>query len=71
MINFLKVLKGLCKFLLNILFVIQISLVILIFLTAAYWFFDLVESTLFSFAEPIATAVTNFVKFFYVITITF
>ena len=65
MIDFLKLLKGLCKFLLNILFVIQIILVILIFLTAAYWFFDLIESTLFVFAEPIATAVTNFVKFFY------
>ena len=65
MINLLKVLKGLCKFILNVLFVIQIILVILIFLTAAYWFFDLIESTLFAFAEPIASAVTNIVKFFY------
>ncbi len=65
MINLLKLLKGLCKFILNILFAVQIALVILIFLTAAYWFFDLAEMSLFSFAEPIATAVINLVKHFY------
>lgn len=51
--------------LLNIMFVLQILFLILVFLTATYWFCDLIEWDVFAFAEPIATAVSNFVKTFY------
>jgi hypothetical protein len=51
--------------LVNLLFILQIALIILIFLTATYWFFDIIGSNLFSFAEPIASVVKNFVKLFY------
>lgn len=65
MIKIYNFFKLLFDFILNLFFVIQIVLVILIFLTTAYWFFDLAGSTLFSFAEPIATAMSNIVKYFY------
>lgn len=60
-----KFLSSFCKLLLNLLFLIQLALMILIFLTAAYWFFDLINSSLFAFAEPVASAISNFVKSLY------
>ena len=50
---------------LNLLFIIQIVLMILVFLTASYWFFDLLNSDLFSFAQPLVTSIENFVKMFH------
>ena len=60
--------KTVSKFLqmvLNLMFVMQILFLILVFLTAAYWFCDLLTLDVFSFAEPIATGVSNFVRLFY------
>jgi len=60
--------KFVSKFLqmvLNLMFVMQILLFILVFLTAAYWFCDLLTLEMFNFAEPIAAAVSNFVRLFY------
>ena len=56
---------NLLKLLINLLFVVQIILIILIFLTATYWFFNLIGSQLFNFAEPIASTISDFVKIFY------
>lgn len=63
-----KFYEGLSKFLytiINVLFVIQIVIMIVVFLTASYWFFDLINSDLFSFAQPLASSVSDFVKLFY------
>ena len=37
----------------------------IVFLTAAYWFFDLINSDIFSFAEPLALSITDFVRIYY------
>lgn len=60
-----KLFLKLLKLLINLLFIIQIALIILIFLTATYWFFDLMGSNLFKFAEPIANYIIDFIKLFY------
>ena len=65
MITFLKILKKIVFMLINLLFFVQIALMVLVFLTAAYWLFNLMGSSLFGFAEPIATAISDFVKLFY------
>ena len=65
MINIYKILLNLMKLLVNLLFIVQIALIILIFLTATYWFCNLIGSQMFSFAEPIANVVSDFVKIFY------
>lgn len=65
MIAFYKTLSQLLKLILNIVFFIQIALMILIFLTAAYWFFDLINSSLFAFAAPLANAIATYVKSLY------
>lgn len=38
---------------------------IVVFLTASYWFFDLLNSDIFSFAEPLAASISDFVRLFY------
>ena len=58
-------LSGLMKFVLNSVFIIQILLMLLVFLTASYWFFTLIDSHLFDFCAPMAEAITSFVKRFY------
>ena len=50
---------------LNFLFVVQISLMVLVFLTATYWFFNILGVTVFNFVEPIANVIVDFVKLFY------
>ena len=65
MIPVYKLFKNLLILFINLLFIIQIILIILIFLTAAYWFFDLIGSSLFSFAEPIADYIIDFMRLFY------
>lgn len=47
------------------LFVLQIALLILIFFTAAYWFFSLIEIHIFDFAEPIANCISDLIRLFY------
>lgn len=46
-------------------FVVQITLLILVFFTSAYWFCDLIDKHLFDFAAPIAMGISDFVKIFY------
>lgn len=60
-----KFLSKVLQIILNILFVIQITLMILVFLTATYWFLNLINIPAFDFAKPIADAVSGFVKLFY------
>ncbi|MBO6087406.1 hypothetical protein J6P92_03565 [bacterium] len=56
---------NLLKLIINIMFLAQIVLIIVIFITAAYWFFDIIGSSLFSFAQPFAERIIDFVKLFY------
>ena len=49
----------------NIIFVVQIVLMVTIFLTASYWFFHLINVNLFDFAEPLAGWISEFVKSIY------
>ena len=65
MITFLKFIKKITQMLLNLLFIIQIALMVLVFLTATYWFFNLLGTSVFSFVEPIANVIIDFVKLFY------
>lgn len=51
--------------LINILFFLQITLMILVFLTSAYWFFSLINSDIFMFAEPVANCMSDIIKLFY------
>ena len=60
-----KIVSKFLQMVLNLMFVMQILLLILVFLTAAYWFCDLLTLEMFNFAEPIAAAVSNFVRLFY------
>lgn len=60
-----KLFSKILQFILNILFVIQITLMILVFLTATYWFFELINVQVFEFAAPIALAISDFMKLFY------
>lgn len=50
---------------LNILFVMQITLMVLVFLTATYWFMTLINVSFFDFVQPIADVVTNMIHTFY------
>lgn len=52
-------------FLINLAFVFQIALLILVFLTASYWFLNLVDINIFDFARPIAETISSFVKIYY------
>lgn len=65
MILTFKILQKLIKFFINLLFAVQIVLMILVFFSAAYWFFGVAGFNFFMFAEPIAEAITDFVKIFY------
>ena len=65
MIKFLQILKKIVQIILNSLFFVQIALMILVFLTATYWLFNLMGSSIFSFAETIANTISDFVKLFY------
>lgn len=58
-------LSKLLKFILNFIFVVQIILMLLVFFTAAYWFFHLLNSNLFGFAAPLADSISDFVKMYY------
>lgn len=65
MIKFYKSLIKSLEFLLNITFVLQIAIMITVFLTASYWFFDLIGSSAFEFAKPLAESIIDFVRLFY------
>lgn len=64
----IKVYRGLIRLaelLLNIMFVIQIAMMVIIFITATYWFLNLIDSTAFDFARPLAEGITDLVRLFY------
>ena len=65
MLSFWKIYLKLIKLLINLLFVLQITFMILIFLTAMYWFMDLANIDSFRFVEPLAVAINDFVRLFY------
>ncbi len=65
MIPIYKFISRMINSFINILFVVQIALMILVFLTATYWFLTLLDISAFSFVEPIANVVSDFVKIFY------
>ncbi len=65
MILLFKILQKLIRLFINLLFAIQIVLMILVFFSAAYWFFGVAGFDFFMFAEPIAEAISDFVKIYY------
>ena len=65
MIGIYKLLSKIIKGIINLLFVLQIALMVLVFLTATYWFFSLINVSAFDFAKPIADTVSEFVHTFY------
>lgn len=65
MLHIYKILSKILNAVLNLMFVIQITLLILVFFTSAYWFCDLIDVRLFDFAKPIVTVISEFVKMFY------
>ena len=65
MLKFYKILIKLSELLLNIMFVLQIGLMVTVFITAAFWFFDLIGSSAFEFARPFAEGISDFVRLFY------
>ncbi len=65
MLNFYKALIKSLEFLLNVMFVFQIALMITVFLTATYWFLDLINCSAFEFVRPLAESISDFVRLFY------
>ena len=65
MLKFYKFLIKSLEFLLNVMFVLQIAFMVTIFLTGTYWFLDLIGSSAFEFARPLADGITDFVRLFY------
>ena len=65
MIGIYKLLTKILQGIINLLFVLQIALMILVFLTATYWFLSLINVSAFDFAKPIADSVSEFVHLFY------
>lgn len=65
MILIYRLFHKLLHILINFIFVIQIALMITVFLTATYWFLNLLGFTAFDFVSPIANALTNFMHIFY------
>ena len=64
-VTIFEMIKIFSQLFLNLMFLIQIVLMILVFLTASYWFFDLLDSQVFAFAQPITEACSNFVNIFH------
>lgn len=65
MISIYKLFSKILKFIINILFVVQIALMITVFLTATYWFLDLINVNAFDFVKPLAELITSFMRLFY------
>ena len=65
MIGIYKSLLKCIQTLINLLFVVQITLMILVFLATAYWLFNLLGVHIFDFAKPLVLYLTDIVKIFY------
>lgn len=65
MVSVYKFLVKLLLLVLNLMFVMQIILLGLVFFSTSYWFFDLIGSQVFAFAEPLASSIIDFMKLFY------
>lgn len=61
MILIYKFFVKILDFIVNIIFAIQIFLMVTIFLTSLYWLFNLINIGLFNFAEPFASWIYNLV----------
>lgn len=65
MLLIFQFLKKALKFCVNLLFVVQITLMILVFLTATQWFLSLLNVHAFDFALPVSDALIKFVHIFH------
>lgn len=65
MIFIYKICQRMVHLLINFIFVVQITLMILVFLTATYWFLNLLGSGAFDFAAPLSSRITDLVHIFY------
>ena len=65
MVKIYELLSKLLHYLINVLFFVQIVLMIVVFLTASYWFFNLLNSDAFNFVQPLAVSINDFVRLFY------
>jgi len=57
--EFYRLLLKFVYFVINILFVLQIAIMIVVFLTAVYWFLNLIDVSAFDFAKPVADAASD------------
>ncbi|MCI1274337.1 MAG: hypothetical protein LKG27_07905 [Clostridiaceae bacterium] len=60
-----NILKKSSKLLINLILIVQIILLILIFLTAGYWFCNAAGINFLAFVQPLAAHITSFVHSFY------
>ncbi len=65
MLKFYYAQKKMWQMLINIVFIIQIILFIIIFLVTLYWFLDLIDKQFLTFINPLANFVSGLVKIFY------
>lgn len=65
MINIYKLLSNILKLIINIAFVLQIVLMIVVFLTGTYWFLSLINISAFDFVKPLADVIAEFIRGFY------
>lgn len=65
MIFLYKLLRKILQVIINLIFIVQIALMIIVFLTAMYWFLNLLGFGAFDFVAPIAEAIVNFMHIFY------
>lgn len=65
MIKIYKLLLNMLKIVINIAFVLQIMLMVIVFLTATYWFLSLINVSAFDFVKPLADTIAEFIRSFY------
>ena len=59
MIKIYKLLLNMLKIVINIAFVLQIMLMVIVFLTATYWFLSLINVSAFDFVKPLADTIAE------------
>ena len=65
MLKFYYAQRKMWQYLINIVFIIQIILFIIIFLVTLHWFLDLIDKQFLTFVNPLSDFVSNLVKIFY------
>ncbi len=61
-VKIFQIINCILKFILNLMFFVQIVLMILIFITASYWFCELLNVDIMQFAQPVADACANIIR---------